>query len=92
MQFVKKTWGEYIPNAGNSIQDTIAAAKASSALIESADLQRYEDTLFELSTRIENVVPMKVVGQEARFRGTFEDIPASLPDLQDGDYIFVSEG
>lgn len=92
MQFTKRTWAEYVPTDGLSIQETVAAAKAANALIESSDLQRYENALSELSTRIEQVVPMHAPGQPVRFRGTFKTVPSSLSELQDGDYIFIAEG
>ena len=91
MHFTKKVWGEYIPSDGDKVQDTISSAKAAGALIEADDLQRYENALFELSSRIEQVVPMDTLNQPVRFRGTFASVPTSLLDLQDGDYIFISE-
>lgn len=91
MQFAKKMWGEYVPSDGDKVQDTISSAKAAGALIEADDLQRYENALSELSSRIDQVVPMDTLGQPVRFRGTFESVPTSLLNVQDGDYIFILE-
>ena len=92
MQFDKKTWGEYIPSPGDTIQDAIDAASSANALITANDLQRYEDALAELSAKIELVVPMTSAASPIRFRGTFAVVPTDLQDLQDGDYVFVAEG